>query len=77
LFEFDLQTSLRQTETISEVTDMLQEQGRRMMHVISLDRRLLEEAVDRIVREATLRDEKMDPTIDPLSRDGALSESPR
>ena len=50
LFEFDLQTSLRQIETINDVAHMLQEQGRRMIHVISLDRRLLEKAVDRIVR---------------------------
>jgi hypothetical protein len=31
---------------------MLQEQGSPMMHVSSLDRRLLEKAVDRVVREA-------------------------
>src|SRR5947207_11739701 len=42
LFEFDLQTSRQQIETTSEVADMLQEQGGRMMHVSCLDRRLLE-----------------------------------
>ena len=50
LFEFDLQTSLRQIETTNDVARTLQEQGGRMMHVSSLDRRLLEKAVDRIVR---------------------------
>ena len=61
---------------------MLQEQGGRMMHVNSLDRRLLEEAVDRIMLEAKSWDEKkswnekFSPTANSLSRDGALSESP-
>jgi thymidylate kinase len=82
LFEFDLQTNLRQVETIREVADMLQEQGRRMMHVNSLDRRLLEDAVERIMLEAKSWDEKkswnekLSPTADSLSRDGALSEPP-
>jgi len=82
LFEFDLQTNLRQVETIREVADMLQEQGRRMMHVNSLDRRLLEDAVERIMLEAKFWDEKkswnekLSPTADSLSRDGALSEPP-
>jgi thymidylate kinase len=53
LFEFDLQTNLQQIETTSQVANVLQEQGGRMMHVRSLDCRRLEEAVDRIVREAT------------------------
>lgn len=61
LFEFDLQTSLRQIETTSDVTHMLQKQGRSIMHVNSLDRRLLEEAVDRIVREAKSWSEEIDP----------------
>jgi thymidylate kinase len=51
LFEFDLQTNLKQIETTNEVVHMLQEQGVHMMQVNCLDRRLLEEAVDRIVRE--------------------------
>ena len=82
LFEFDLQTNLRQVETIREVADMLQEQGRRMMHVNSLDRRLLEDAVERIMLEAKFWDEKkswnekLSPTADSLSRDSALSEPP-
>ena len=82
LFEFDLQTNLRQVETIREVADMLQEQGRRMMHVNSLDRRLLEDAVERIMLEAKSWDEKkswnekLSPTADSLSRDSALSEPP-
>jgi thymidylate kinase len=57
LFEFDLQTNLQQIETTSEVAHMLQEQGFRMMHVSCLDRRLLEEAVDRIMRE--MREEEI------------------
>ena len=61
LFEFDLQTNLQQIETTSDVARMLQEQGGRMMHVSSLDRRLLEKAVDRIVREAKSWDEEIDP----------------
>ena len=61
LFEFDLQTSLQQIETTNDVAHMLQEQGGRMMHVSSLDRRLLEKAVDRIVRAAKSRDEEIDP----------------
>ena len=61
LFEFDLQTSLRQIETTNDVAHMLQEQGGRMMYVSSLDRRLLEEAVDRIVREAKSCGEDIDP----------------
>jgi len=61
LFEFDLQTNLRQIETTNDVAHMLQEQGGRMMHVSSLDHRLLEKAVDRIVREAKSWDEEIDP----------------
>ena len=61
LFEFNLQTNLQQIETTNDVADMLHEQGDRMLHVNSLDRRLLENAVDRIVREAKSRDEKIDP----------------
>jgi len=61
LFEFDLQTSLQQIETTSQVAQMLQEQGGRMINVNSLDRRLLEEAVDRIVREAESWQEEIDP----------------
>jgi len=61
LFEFDLQTSLQQIETTSDVAQMLQEQGARMMHVSSLDRRLLEKAVDRIVREAKSWNEEINP----------------
>jgi thymidylate kinase len=55
--EFDLKTSLQQIETTSEVAHMLQQQGGHMMHVSSLDRCLLEKAVDRIVREAKYWDE--------------------
>jgi thymidylate kinase len=57
LFEFDLQTNLEQIETTNEVAQMLQAQGFRMMHVSCLDRDLLEAAVDRLVREAKLRNE--------------------
>jgi thymidylate kinase len=64
LFEFDLQTNLRQIETTSEVARMLEEQGGRMTHVSCLDRRLLEEAVDRIVREAQLWNEETDDQLD-------------
>jgi thymidylate kinase len=59
LFEFDLQTNLEQIETTNEVAQMLQEQGFRMMHVSCLDRGLLEEAVDRVVREAKLRNDRI------------------
>jgi hypothetical protein len=61
LFEFDLQTNLQQIETTNDVAHMLHEQGGRMMHVSSLDRRLLENAVDRIVREARSWNEEIDP----------------
>jgi hypothetical protein len=61
LFEVDLQTSLRQIETSREVAHIVQEQGGSMMHVSSLDRRLLEKSVDRIVREVKSRDERIDP----------------
>jgi thymidylate kinase len=71
LFEFDLQTNLRQIETTNDVAHMLQEQGGRMMHVSSLDHRLLEKAVNRIVREAKSWDEE----IDPVNR--SLVERPR
>jgi thymidylate kinase len=64
LFELDLQTNLQQIETTREVVHMLQEQGGRMMHVSCLDRRLLEEAVDRIVREAQLWNEEIDDQLD-------------
>jgi thymidylate kinase len=61
LFEFNLQTNLQQIETTNEVAHVLQEQGGRMIHVNSLDRRLLEKAVDRIMREARSWDEETDP----------------
>jgi hypothetical protein len=61
LFEFDLQTNLQQIETTNDVAHMLHEQSGRMMHVSSLDRRLLENAVDRIVREARSWNEEIDP----------------
>ena len=59
LFEFDLQTNLQQIETTNDVVHMLHEQGGRMIHVDSLDGRLLEQAIDRIVREA--KSEETDP----------------
>jgi thymidylate kinase len=59
LFEFDLQTNLEQIETTNEVAQMLQKQGFRMIHVSCLDRGLLEEAVDRVVREAKLWNERI------------------
>jgi thymidylate kinase len=61
LFEFDLQTSLRQIDTTNDVAHMHQEQGGHMMHVSCLDRRLLEKAVDRIVQEAKSWNEEIDP----------------
>jgi thymidylate kinase len=60
LFEFDLQTTLRQIETTSEVAHLLQEKGGRMMRVSSLDRCLLEKEVDRIVREVVSWDGMID-----------------
>jgi thymidylate kinase len=59
LFEFDLQMNLDQIETTNDVVHMLQEQGFRMMHVSCLDRSLLEEAVDRVVCEAKLWNERI------------------
>jgi len=59
-FEFDLQTSLQQIELTNEVAQMLREKGGRMMHVSSLDRRMLENEVDRIVRGVKSWDEKID-----------------
>jgi hypothetical protein len=44
--------------------------------VTSLDRGLLENAVDRIVREAKSRDEEVDPLNRSFVRDGASSEWP-
>ena len=61
LFEFDLQTNLQQIETTNDVAHMLHEQGGRMMHVSCLDRRLLQNAIDRIVQEAKSWDEEIDP----------------
>jgi thymidylate kinase len=60
LFEFDLQTNLQQIETTSEVAHMFQENGGRVMHVSSLDRRLLEKEVDRITQEVRSWDDKID-----------------
>lgn len=64
LFELDLEKSLRQIETTNLVTHLLRERGGRMMHVSCIDRRLLEEAVDRIVRAAQLWDEEIDDQLD-------------
>jgi thymidylate kinase len=58
LFELDLQTSLQQIDTTNDVARTLEEQGGHMIHVTSLDRGLLEKAVDRIVREAKSRHEE-------------------
>jgi thymidylate kinase len=60
LFEFGLQTSLRQIAMTNEVAHMFQEKGGCMMHVSSLDRRLLEGEVDRIVRGVRSADKKID-----------------
>jgi len=63
-FEFDLQTSLQQIGMTSDVSHMLQQQGGHMMHVSSLNHRLLEIAVDRIVREIKLgRINSADPSL--------------
>jgi hypothetical protein len=53
---------------------MLQEQGGRMMDVWSLDLRLLEKAIDQIVREAKSWDEKIGPAMNPLLLDCALAD---
>jgi thymidylate kinase len=74
-FEFDLQTSLRQIGTTAEVAHMLAAQGGRMMDVWSLDRRLLETAIDRIVRDAKSRNDKIGPAMDPLLLDAALADA--
>ena len=58
-FELDLKTSLQQIEMTNEVAHMLREKGDRMMHVSSLDRRMLEQEVDRIVRGVKSCDEKI------------------
>jgi hypothetical protein len=64
LFELDLQTNLRQIETTNAVAHMLQQQGDPMLLVSCLDRYRLEEAVDRIVREAMLTDRGIDDSLD-------------
>jgi len=66
LFEFDLQTSLQQIDTTNDVAQTLKEQGGHMIHVTSLDRGLLEKAVDRIVQEAKSWNEEIDPVNRPL-----------
>jgi hypothetical protein len=76
LFELDLQTSLRQIDTTNDVARTLEEQGGHMIHVTSLDRGLLEKAVDRIVRATKSRGEKVDPLNRSFVRDGASSEWP-
>jgi hypothetical protein len=76
LFELDLQTSLQQIDTTNDVAQTLEEQGGHMIHVTSLDRGLLEQAVDRIVQEAKSRDEEVDPLNRSFVRDGASSEWP-
>jgi hypothetical protein len=64
LFEFDLQTNLRQIKTTSDVAHMLK-QGGRMMHVSSLDTDCLKK---RSIGwcEAKSWDEEMIRSIDPL-----------
>ena len=59
-FEFDLKTSLQQLEMTNEVADMYRESGGRMMHVSSLDRRMLENEVDRIVQRVKSWNENVD-----------------
>jgi len=72
----DLQTSLLQIDTTNDVAQTLEEQGGRMIHVTSLDRGLLEKAVDRIVRATKSRDEEVDPLNRSVVRDGASSKWP-
>jgi len=75
LFELDLQTSLQQIDATNDVAQLLEQKGGgHMIHVTSLDRGLLEKAVDRIVRVAKSRDEEVDPFKRSLVRDGASSE---
>jgi thymidylate kinase len=50
LFELDLQTTLKQVEIVSELTNLLQERGWPITHVSCLDRYLLKKAVDEVVR---------------------------
>jgi thymidylate kinase len=59
-FEFDLKTSLQQIELTNEVADIFRKNGGRMMHVSSLDRRMLEKEVDRIVQRVKSWDEEVD-----------------
>lgn len=58
-FEFDLKTSLEQIEMTNAIVHMLQENGERMMNVSSLDHRMLEEGLDRIVRNVKSWDKKI------------------
>lgn len=58
-FEFDLKKSLEQIEVTNAVVRMLQENGERMMNVSSLDHRMLEEGLDRIVRGVKSWDQKI------------------
>jgi thymidylate kinase len=58
-FEFDLKTSLEQIEMTNAIVHMLQENGEQMMNVRSLDHRMLEEGLDRIVRRVKSWDRKI------------------
>jgi len=64
LFEFDLKTNLQQIETTSEVVHMLQQQGFPILQVSCLDRRQLEGAVKRIMREVKLWRQGIDARLD-------------
>jgi hypothetical protein len=60
----------------NEVADMYRESGGRMMHVSSLDRRMLEEEVDRIVQRVKSWNEKADLADRSPLRDGPWSGLP-
>jgi len=54
LFEFDLQTNLQQIDVADEVTGLLHEQGRPMIHISSVDTGSLQAAIKAIMREADM-----------------------
>lgn len=54
LFEFDLKTNLRQIDVADDVTAMLHEQGRSMVHISSLDIESLQSAVRTITGETAM-----------------------
>jgi hypothetical protein len=58
-FEFDLKTSLEQIEMTNAIVDVLRENGEHMLNVSSLDHRMLEKGLHRIVHWVKCSDMKV------------------